>query len=113
MGDGTSVAAEAEGPRGVSSFMRKLTRAAPFVFVVFIGALAVPSAARAQQAQVQGFGGMTVGTAQFGSAVTPTFGGNVAFDLLPNLQGVGEFGRLDDISSPVFDLLEFTNVGVN
>jgi opacity protein-like surface antigen len=79
----------------------------------------VPAAAHAQSPQpplkteLQGFGGMTVGTAQFGSAVTPTFGGNVAVDLLPNLQAVGEFGRLNDISSPLFDLLEFTNVGVN
>ena len=88
--------------------MRKL-----ILVTVFGAALALPSAARAQQAQVQGFGGMTVGTAQFGSAVTPTFGGNVAFELLPNLQGIGEFGRLNDISSPLFDLLEFTDVGVN
>lgn len=88
---------------------------------IIVAALVVcgaPAAAHAQSSptplktEVQGFGGMTVGTAQFGSAVTPTFGGNVAVDLLPNLQAIGEFGRLNDISSPLFDLLEFTSVGV-
>jgi opacity protein-like surface antigen len=89
------------------------------LLVAVVCLLAVPAIARAQspriplKTEIEGFGGMTVGTAQFGSAVTPTFGGNVAVDLLPNLQGIGEFGRLNDISSPLFDLLEFTNVGVN
>src|SRR4030095_4196368 len=100
-------------PNGGVLFMRSIIVLAT---LVVCGA---PAAARAQSPQpplkteLQGFGGMTGGTAQFGSAVTPTFGGNVAVDLLPNLQAVGEFGRLNDISSPLFDLLEFTNVGVN
>src|SRR3954462_4245128 len=72
-----------------------------------------PAPARAQQTQIGGFGGMTVGTSTFGSAVTPTFGGNGAADIAPNLQALGEFGRLNDISSPLFDLLDFTDVGVN
>jgi opacity protein-like surface antigen len=78
--------------------------------------LALPAAAHAQQTpghtQVQGFGGMTVGTSTFGSAVTPTFGGNVAVDLTPNIQAIGEAGRLNDIKSPLFDLLELTDFGV-
>ena len=90
--------------------MRKLTRIA-----VFVSALALPAAAHAQQpkTQVQGFGGMTVGTSTFGSAMTPTFGGSVATDLLPNLQVIGEFGRMNDIKSPVFDLLDLTGVGAH
>jgi opacity protein-like surface antigen len=83
-----------------------------FSVMALVALFAAPAAALAQT-QVGGFGGMTVGTAQFGSAVTPTFGGNVAVDLAPNLQGIGEFGRLNDISSPLFDLLDFTDVGVN
>lgn len=82
------------------------------VMGALIMALALPASARAQQTQVQGFGGVTVGTSTFGSALTPTFGGNVAVDLTPNLQAVGEFGRMNDISSPLFDLLDFTNFGV-
>jgi opacity protein-like surface antigen len=73
----------------------------------------VPSIARAQaNSEVQGFGGMTVGTATFGSAVSPTFGGRVAVGLTPHIQAIGEAGRLADISSPLFDLLDFTNIGV-
>ena len=82
------------------------------VMGALIMTLALPASARAQQTQVQGFGGLTVGTSTFGSALTPTFGGNVAVDLTPNLQAVGEFGRMNDISSPLFDLLDFTDFGV-
>ena len=82
------------------------------IVAALAAALAMPSAAHAQQTQVQGFGGMTVGTSTFGSAVTPTFGGNVAADLAPNMQVIGEAGRLNDIKSPLFDLLDFTSFGV-
>jgi opacity protein-like surface antigen len=78
-------------------------------------ALAVwPATARAQgPSEIQGFGGATVGTATFGSAVSPTFGGRFGFDLTPNLQAIGEAGQLADIESPLFDLLDFTQIGVN
>jgi opacity protein-like surface antigen len=73
-----------------------------------------PAAARAQgHSEIQGFGGVTVGTSTFGSAVSPTFGGRFAFDLTPNLQAIGEAGRLAAIESPLFDLLDFTQIGVN
>ncbi|MEP6914050.1 MAG: outer membrane beta-barrel protein [Acidobacteriota bacterium] len=73
-----------------------------------------PATARAQgRAEIQGFGGVTVGTSTFGSAVSPTFGGRVGVDLTPNLQVIGEAGRLADIESPLFDLLQFTQIGVN
>ena len=85
----------------------------PILIAVFVSALALPAAAQAQQTQVQGFGGMTVGTSTFGSALTPTFGGSVAADLTSNLQAIGEFGRMSDIKSPVFDLLDLTGLGVH
>jgi opacity protein-like surface antigen len=73
-----------------------------------------PATARAQgPSELQGFGGVTVGTSTFGSAVSPTFGGRFGFDLTPNLQAIGEAGRLADIESPLFDLLDFTQIGVN
>lgn len=86
--------------------------------LIFVGALAIacalPASARAQSpnSEVQGFGGLTVGTSTFGSAVSSTFGGRVGVGLTPNLQVIGEAGRLADIKSPLFDLLDFTNVGV-
>ena len=77
-------------------------------------AAAVPTAAVAQQrTEVQGFGGVTVGTSAFGSAASPTFGGRVTSALTDNIEVIGEAGRLGDLQSPMFDLLDFSNFGVH
>ncbi len=74
---------------------------------------ALPAAARAQQrSEVQGFGGLTVGTSSFGTAASSTFGGRVGVGLTDNIQVIGEAGRMADIKSPLFDLLDFTDIGV-
>jgi len=89
--------------------MRKL------IFVVTLTLVcALPVSARAQgpKSEVQGFGGLTVGTSTFGSAVSSTFGGRVGVGLTPNIQVIGEAGQLADIKSPLFDLLDFTDIGV-
>lgn len=82
--------------------------------LALVSVLALPAAARAQSGngEVQGFGGLTVGTSTFGTAASPTFGGRVGVGLTEHIQIVGEAGRLADISSPLFDLLDFTNIGV-
>jgi opacity protein-like surface antigen len=86
--------------------------------LIVVGALAIacalPASASAQSPnnEVQGFGGLTVGTSTFGSAVSSTFGGRVGVGLTPNLQLIGEAGRLADIKSPLFDVLDFTGIGV-
>src|SRR4051812_40236976 len=86
--------------------MRKLILAAA-------GVALGPSAALAQQRnEVQGFGGITVGTSTFGTAASSTFGGRLGVGLTDNLEIVGEAGRLANLQSPLFDLLDFTNVGV-
>lgn len=89
--------------------MRKL-----IFLLALVSVLALPAAARAQSGngEVQGFGGLTVGTSTFGTAASPTFGGRVGVGLTEHIQIVGEAGRLADISSPLFDLLDFTNIGV-
>ena len=83
--------------------------------------LAVCSAATTARAQttnraIQGFGGITFGTSSTdfvgGTTTASTFGGTVVAGLLPNLQVVGEFGRMSDIKPPLFDLLDFTPVGL-
>ena len=73
---------------------------------------AVPAAARAQggNTSIQGFGGLTFGSSSVvgGTSTAPTFGGSVAAGLTPNIQIVGEVGRLSDIKPPLLDLLDFT-----
>jgi hypothetical protein len=74
----------------------------------------VPAAARAQSGDtfVQGFGGLTFGTSSVlgRSSVASSFGGAAAAGLTPNIQIVGEVGRLSDIKPPLLDLLDFTPV---
>jgi len=75
---------------------------------------AVPATARAQgpsNRSVQGFGGLTFGTASvLGRSTAPTFGGTIVAGLTPNIQIIGEVGRLSDIKPPLFELLDLTPV---
>jgi hypothetical protein len=76
----------------------------------------VPSAARAQGANtsIQGFGGLTFSTSSaLGRTSTASaLGGVVAAGVTPNMQIIGEVGRLSDIKPPLFDLLDFTPVNL-
>ncbi|HSC26314.1 MAG TPA: hypothetical protein VLD67_03515 [Vicinamibacterales bacterium] len=63
------------------------------VAAVITSALVVPSAARAQSGQIQGFGGLTFGEVTSSS----TFGGGLAIPLSGNLQIIGEAGRMTDV----------------
>ncbi len=86
-------------------------------FAVILAALAMcaaPSVARAQSGNtsVQGFGGLTFGTSSVlgGSSTASAFGGTIATGLTPNIQIVGEAGRMSDIKPPLLDLLDFTPI---
>lgn len=78
---------------------------------------AMPLAAHAQSGNtsVQGFGGLTFGTSSVlgGAATASTFGGTVAAGLTPNIQVIGEAGRMSDIKPPLLDLLDFTPVDLH
>ncbi|HEX2457408.1 MAG TPA: hypothetical protein VHI99_27160 [Vicinamibacterales bacterium] len=81
--------------------MRRLVIAAG----VMAAALAVPAAARAQNSQIQGFGGLTFGDVTASSA----FGGSIAVPLSDNMQIVGEGGRMTNIlPSLVGTVVDFT-----
>ena len=77
---------------------------------------AVPSVGRAQSANtsIQGFGGLTFGTSSVlgRTSTAPSLGGVVAAGVTPNIQILGEVGRLSDIKPPLFDLLDFTPVNL-
>lgn len=83
--------------------MRGLSRAAGALAI----ALAIPSAASAQNSQFQGFGGLTFGDVTNSS----TFGGNVAIPLSDNLQIIGEGGRMTDVMPSLLGtIVDFTPV---
>lgn len=76
---------------------------------------AVPATAHAQspKTSVQGFGGFTFGTSSvIGRSTAPTFGGTIVAGLTPNIQIIGEAGRLSDIKPPLFELLDLTPVNL-
>lgn len=86
------------------------------VLSAMVAVCTVPATARAQRPNrsIQGFGGATFGTSSvLGRASTAsTFGGTAAAGLTPNIQVFGEVGRLSDIKPPLFELLDFTPVGL-
>ena len=61
-----------------------------------------PASAQTRGGQVEGFGGMTVGS----TTDATTFGGSVAFPLGDNVQIIGEAGRMDDIKSGLLDVVD-------
>jgi len=79
------------------------------VLAAFTVVLGVPSAARAQNSQIQGFGGFTFGEV----ASDTTFGGGIAIPLSDNVQIIGEGGRMTDVMpSLVGTILDFTPIDV-
>jgi hypothetical protein len=92
----------------------------PFVAATVLAVCSVATAAHAQSTNraIQGFGGITFGTSSTdlvgGTAAAPTFGATLVAGLLPNLQVVGEFGRMSDIKPPLFDLVDdYSPVGLH
>ncbi len=62
---------------------------------------------------VQGFGGVTFGSSELGrTSRASSVGGVVAAGLTPNIQIIGEGGRLSDIKPPLLNLLDFTSVNL-
>jgi opacity protein-like surface antigen len=91
-----------------------------FIASAILAVCSVASTAHAQSTNrsIQGFGGITFGTSSTpflgGTSTAPTFGGTVVGGLLPNLQVVGEFGRMSDIKPPLFDLVdEYSPAGLH
>jgi hypothetical protein len=75
--------------------------------VLLSSMLVAPSVAHAQDAQVQGFGGLTFGTVTGSTA----FGGSVAVPLTDHIQAFGEGGRVTNLTPWLVDgVLDFTPV---
>jgi len=81
---------------------------------VLLCVVPVVAAAQSTDTSVQGFGGLTFGTTSVlgRSSTASALGGVVAAGLTPNLQAVGEVGRLSDIKPPLLNLLDFTPVNL-
>jgi len=63
--------------------------------LAFSGLLLLPAASQAQSAgSIVGFGGLTMNQNTFTS---PDFGGNVAFELTPGVELIGEAGRVANV----------------
>jgi opacity protein-like surface antigen len=71
------------------TIMRRVSRTA----LLFVLAAGIPAAARAQNSQLQGFGGLTFGDVTSSS----TFGGGIAAPLGDNMQIIAEGGRLTNV----------------
>lgn len=81
-----------------------------FVIIALAFVLAAPSVARAQNAQLQGFGGLTFGDV----ASDSTFGGGIAIPLADNVQIIAEAGRMRDVMPSLVDtVLDLTPVDVS
>ena len=80
------------------------------IIVLLVFVCALPAAASAQgNSSVQGFGGLTFGTSDFGrSAMSANLGGAISTALTSNIEIVGEVGRMSDIKPPLYELLDLT-----
>jgi hypothetical protein len=111
MSHGISFAVWDDAGAGVCPTMRKVLGVLSLVGVCVLPATAgAQTTTPAAKMSIQGFGGFTFGNSSFvgGTSFGSTFGGTLAADLTPNMQAIGEFGRLSDIKPPLFNLLEFT-----
>jgi opacity protein-like surface antigen len=82
-------------------------RRVAFAVIVCVLSIALPATARAQNGQVQGFGGLTFGDVTQSS----TFGGGIAVPLGDHLQIIAEGGRMSDVvPSLVGTIADFTPV---
>lgn len=75
--------------------------------------LAPAAAASAQDrpAFVEGFGGMNVASGPFGGLSNSSFGGTLGLDLTPNIQVIGEVGRMSNVlPSTLQTIIEFAPV---
>jgi hypothetical protein len=81
---------------------------------VLTGVLCLASSASAQETHsfIQGFGGLRVGTTT--STTDTAFGGILAGNLTPNIQVLGEAGRMSNVlPSRLGSLLSFSPVGLD
>ena len=75
--------------------------------IAVVGIVAAPARAQTHNAQIQGFGGLTVQ----GISTAPVMGGSLAVPLTDNIQIIGEGGRLRNVmSSTLATLIDFTPV---
>jgi hypothetical protein len=87
--------------------MRSFCLTVALVAVLFVP---TPTQAQSRAGFAEGFGGLTFGD----TASASTFGGGVAVNLTPNIQVIGEVGRMSDLKPSILDQpLAFTSVNMH
>lgn len=88
-----------------------MQRTAFIVVTALVCTLPTAAAAQSGNSSVQVFGGVTFGGSDFvDSSTATTVGAAVHVGLTPNIQIIGEGGRMSNIAPGVYDLLDFTPV---
>jgi opacity protein-like surface antigen len=91
-----------------------MKRTAFIIVTALVCSLPTVAAAQSGNSSVQAFGGVTFGGSDFVDRSTGTnVGAAVQVGLTPNIQIIGEGGRMSDISSGLYDLLDFTPVDLD
>jgi hypothetical protein len=72
-----------------------------FVVLMLSWLASAPAWAQPSRGSVGGFGGLTIN----GATSQSSFGGSVGVDLMPNIQVVGEVGRISDVLPSTIDRL--------
>jgi hypothetical protein len=82
--------------------------------VVGIAVCLVASASYAQTSgAVEGFGGLSFRASESNNVFAPNLGGTISVALTPNIQAVGEAGRLGNVLSPLADtVFSFSGTGL-
>jgi hypothetical protein len=88
-----------------------------FLIAAGLAVCGLPESALAQSGNfsVQGFGGLTFADSSFigETSTASSFGGVVTAAITPNVMAIGEVGRLSDVKPSLFELLEYTPVGLH
>jgi opacity protein-like surface antigen len=94
--------------------MRRISGFLSFLIVAGVLVIGPSDVAAQERAAIEGFGGLSLNNALQSTSLAPSLGGTVTYSVVPNIQLVGEAGRLSNVlptlSGTVFSV---TGTGVS